>query len=241
MAWRTDDRPNPPGRAPRRHAAPADPAHGWRGLIPFRRAALSENRDLIAGAVGAALAPVASVGFGVPFWVSVPCAVVVYLGLRTLLRPPRLFHGLDPEKYEGVRLGVARTVLGDATKALRELRRHARSIRDGGMRKQFEHLHYVAHTVVQEVEEDPRRLPHVQRLLTYYLPAAVRLAHGYRAVERRLAPGPDRKRKVEDTVARMDRVFADFSDRLVTPDLEDLDLELKLLDDELAQEMGRRR
>lgn len=211
---------------------------GWRGLIHVRRAALSENRDLIAGAVGAILAPVASIGFGVPFWVSVPCAVIAYLGVRTLLRPPRLFEGLDSETYAGVRLGVARTVLSDAIRSLRELRRHARSIRDGEMRKRFEHLHYVAHTIALEVEEDPKRLPHVQRLLTYYLPAAVRLARGYRAVEHRVAATSDRRRKVEKTVARMDRVFADFSDRLVTPEIENLDLELRLLDDELAQEPG---
>ncbi len=239
MAWRTtrtEGRERPPPRRGVRWPV-ARPRRAT--LAALRGTALSDNRDLIGGVLGAALVPVASIGLGVPFWVSIPCAVALFFGVRALLRPRALFEDLDPEQHEGVSLGLARAVLGDADKALGRLRKQAAAIRDGDMRKRFQHLHYVADTVVREVEEKPAKLPHVRRLLTYYLPAAVRLAEGFRAVERKLGPSLDRRQAVLATVQRMDRVFADFSDRLVTPDIDNLDLELKLLDQELEGELRR--
>jgi len=239
MAWRTTRTEG--GEAPPPRKGDRWPAARPRrsALAALRGTAPSDNRDLIGGVLGAAFVPAASIGLGVPLWISIPCAVGLYFGVRALLRPRALFDDLDPERYEGVSLGLARAVLGDADKALGRLHKQAAAIRDGDMRKRFQHLHYVADTVVREVEEKPAKLSHVRRLLTYYLPASVRLAEGYRAVERKLSPSPERRQAVLETVERMDRVFADFSDRLVTPEIENLDLEIKLLDRELEGELRR--
>lgn len=196
----------------------------------------SENRDIVAGGAGAAFAPVSAFLFGIPVWAAIPGAILVYYGVRTLLAPRSLFESIDARSIEAGRLEFARALLTDALKELRTLKEHANGIRRVSVRKAFEHLLVLARRVIADVEKDPTRATSVQRLLTYYLPSAVRLAEGYRVLERKMNPNPERVRQVEQTIVKLDEIFRTYADKLVTRDMDDLDLEMKLLEDEIRDE-----
>ena len=112
-----------------------------------------------------------------------------------------------------------REVLTAAQVDLARLRAAAHAVREPSARRDLDHLHTVAARVIGEVERTPRRLSSVRRLLTYYLPAAVRLGEGYGAL-----------------IGRLDTVFARHADRLSAPEIEGLDVELKLLADAIRTE-----
>lgn len=192
------------------------------------RRALAQNREIIAGAAGGLFAPLAAIAFGIPVLAAVPGAILVYVGLRLALAP----RSADKHLPEG----LSREVLMSAEVSLAALRRSMRALKTKPVRARFEELHGIATKVAREVEEDPGRLADVRRLLTYYLPAAERLAEGYAILETKFNPSIERVRQLEATIRRLHEVFKDYSDRLATREVEDLDVELKLLEDELRNE-----
>lgn len=197
---------------------------------------LSDYRDLIAGAAGGLFAPLATFALGLPVYATLPGAVLVFFGLRMMLAPRELFEGLPDGKFARSRLDLAREVLGGAQRALAELDDHAGMLRDDAVKQQLVHLGRITQDVVAEVEKNPGRLTSIQRLLTYYLPAAVRLAEGYAALERKRHPSEKRLRETRDMIGRLDGIFSDYADRLVMPEVEGLDVELRLLDDAIREE-----
>ena len=93
--------------------------------------------------------------------------------------------------------------------------------------------------MLERVEGDPRRMSRVRRLLTYYLPAAVRLGEGLRVLEAAHRPDAARLAAVGAMIARLDTVFARHADRIDGVAVEGLDVELTLLADALrAEEAG---
>lgn len=196
---------------------------------------LSDNRYIFAGLAGGAFAPLAVWLLGLPAIAAIPGAILVFAGVLVLLQPKRLFEGLDAEHYEVGQLALAEEVLNAAGKDLRRLGAASRQIAKVAVKKKLEHLGDMARRVTLEVERDPSRLRHVRRLLTYYLPASVRMAEGYVAVEKRVRPDRERVAAAEQMLDRLDDVFSDYNDRLVTTEIEGLDLEIKLLDDATRQ------
>jgi hypothetical protein len=192
--------------------------------------------DLIAGAAGGLFAPVATFGLGIPFWLSVPLAVLVFFGVRLLLAPRRLFEGFSFGEIDQASLELAREILERAHTDLAALAESAASIKNAETRKQLMHLHGIASKVVTDVEKKPRRINNVRRLLTYYLPGAARLAAGYQVLESRLSPNRDRVLATERMIEQLDGTFASHADRLTEQEVEGLDLEIKLLEGEIAGE-----
>ncbi|MEO0393382.1 MAG: 5-bromo-4-chloroindolyl phosphate hydrolysis family protein [Pseudomonadota bacterium] len=201
-----------------------------------RHTALSINRDLIAGLTGGGFAPVATFAFGLPIYATLPGAVLVFFGVRLMLAPKGFFEDLDKGDYADARLDLARDVLVQADHALASLAATVEPIENQEIQDRLLHLHRIASDVLSEVERDPKRLMQVQRLLTYYLPSASRLARGYLALERKRNPQVERVAQTEMMITRLDQVFSDYADRLVMPEVEDLDVELQVLDDALREE-----
>jgi len=104
MAWRTTRTEG--GKAPPPRKGDRWPAARPRrsALAALRGTALSDNRDLIGGVLGAAFVPAASIGLGVPLWISIPCAVGLYFGVRALLRPRALFDEVDTKTIDVAKL-----------------------------------------------------------------------------------------------------------------------------------------
>ena len=196
---------------------------------------LSNNRYIFAGLAGGAFAPLAVWLLGLPAIAAIPGAVLVFAGVLVLLQPKRLFEELDAEQYEAGQLALAEEVLNTAARDLQRLGDASRAITKVDVKQKLEHLRDMAKRVTLEVERDPSRLRHVRRLLTYYLPASARMAEGYVAVEKRVRPDRERVVATEQMLDRLDDVFTDYNDRLVTTEIEGLDLEIKLLDDATRQ------
>jgi 5-bromo-4-chloroindolyl phosphate hydrolysis protein len=198
-----------------------------------------EWTDIVAGLAGGLFAPLATFGFGLPWWASVPGAVLVFFGVRLAVQPRRLFEGFDFGEADKASLELAREILSDARAQLDRLAAAASDIKSANVRQKLEHLRGIAARVVDEVEQKPARVNNVRRLLTYFLPAAVRLGDGYRVLER--ANDPDRERiKATDTmIGRLDQVFGRYADRLSQEEVEGLDVELKLLESSIRDEQRR--
>lgn len=192
--------------------------------------------DLWAGLAGGAFAPVASFGLGLPLWVSLPGAVVIFLGTRLALAPRAPFDELDANAIDAAGREFAAEILAAARDDLDRLRDAARAVSAPEIRARLEHLHGIAARVTRDVERKPQRLVSVRRLLTYYLPACVRLGEGFRVLES--ANQPDRKRLAATgaMIARLDSVFGRHADRVNAVEVEGLDVELKLLTDAIHAE-----
>jgi hypothetical protein len=209
-----------------------------------RLSTLRSSVDLWAGLAGGLFAPVASFGFGLPLWASLPGAVLIFVGARLAFAPVGLGEGLDGKTLDGrardtAAIDLAREVVTAAQGDLARLNAAARVVREPSARRHLDHLHIVAARVIGEVERKPRRLSSVQRLLTYYLPAAVRLGEGYGVLEAANRPDHARLDAAGAMIGRLDTVFARHADRLSAPEVEGLDVELKLLADAIgAEERG---
>lgn len=198
--------------------------------------AAAGTADLWAGLAGGLFAPIASFGLGLPLWVSLPGAVLVFLGMRLALAPRRLFEGLDPSAMDSGGRELAAEILTGAHRDLDRLRDAARAVSSPEIRRHLDHLHGIAAGVTREVERKPSRLSGVRRLLTYYLAAAVRLGEGYRVLESAHHPDAARLAATGEMIARLDSVFGRHADRLNAVEVEGLDVELKLLTDAIRAE-----
>jgi hypothetical protein len=195
--------------------------------------------DVLAGLIGGLFAPVATFVFGLPWWASLPGAVLVFLGVRQVAQPRRLFEGFDFDEADRASLALAGEVLSDAQAELKRLHDLAADIATVGVRQRLNHLHLIAEGVVREVEQKPRRVNNVRRLLTYYLPAAGRLASGFRLLERSNAPDRLRVAAIGEMIDRLDQLFGRYADRLSEEEVEGLDVELRLLENSIRDEQGR--
>ena len=205
-------------------------------MKPFRLASSGGSSDLWAGLAGGVFAPLASFGLGLPLWVSLPGAVLVFFGIRLALAPRALFEGVDLDALDAAGLDLAREVLTAAHADIDRLQAAIPQIRDQSVRARLDGLRTVADRVVAEVERKPGRLSSVRRLLTYYLPAAVRLGEGYRVLESANTPDPVRLDAAGAMIARLDPVFGRLADRMSAEEVDGLDVELKLLADSIRTE-----
>lgn len=204
------------------------------GKLPATRD--TGNAVLVAGAAGGLFAPIATFGFGIPFWISVPLAVVIFFGVRLFLAPRRLFEGFEFDAIDQASLALAREVLEQARVDLDSLGEAAAAIRHTKVRERLMHLHGIAKRVIGEVEQRPRRVNNVRRLLTYYLPGAARLAAGYAVIENRMQPSRERVEAAERMISELDGVFTSYADKLTEHEVEGLDVEIKLLENEISGE-----
>ena len=201
-----------------------------------RETPLHRHRGTLAGLIAGIFVPIATFGFGVTIWISLPAAVLIYYGVTLAFSPRGFFEKLPKGDFAEERIKLVRDVLVQADYSLASLAASVEHIRKRDIQERLLHLHRIASDVMSEVERDPKRLMQVQRLLTYYLPSASRLAKGYVALETKRNPQQARITQAEDMVVRLDDIFSDYADRLVMPEVEDLDVELRLLDDALREE-----
>ena len=200
----------------------------------------ADDRNWIAAGLAAALLiPLLVFVVGLPFAVGAGAGVIVFAGLVFLLAPRRLFEGVDVSKVARGRLDLARKVLSDATPLVDRLKITAAKIETTGMGGRVDRLAGTARAIIAGVEADPNRLASVQRFLTYYLPQAVELAENYAVLERQRSPDPARKTEAEELIGKLDEAFSHYADTLLESDLADLDVQLRLLQSSLREDLGQ--
>jgi 5-bromo-4-chloroindolyl phosphate hydrolysis protein len=200
----------------------------------------ADDRNWIAaGIVAALLVPLLVFGAGLPFALGAAASAIVFAGLVFLLAPRRLFEGVDVTKIARGRLDLARKVLTDAAPLVDRLKIAAGRIETTGMSGRVDRLAETARTIIAGVEADPNRLASVQRFLTYYLPQAVELTENYAVLERKRSPDPARKAETEELIGKLDEAFSHYADTLLESDLADLDVQLRLLQSSLREDLGQ--
>jgi len=190
-----------------------------------------------AGVAAALTPPVLVLGFGLPAWLALTVAFIEFVVLWFLLKPGPEPGRLDAGAVGDNRRATARDLLLEGDRALQRLREVPRTIRDQLMREEIRLLVMKAERVMREVQGDPDKVMAVRRMLTFYLPNAASVAEGWRALENRSEPPAERVQQTRETMAQLNDAFSRFADELHEPQLQTLELDLKVLNDALKQDL----
>lgn len=190
------------------------------------------NRVLVAGLGGGFLALLALAL--APAWAAPPAGLAGFLALRWYLSPRGLFRGIAREQRPRVEL--VREVLGRAAHDLAALVAAGQRIEDRAVAARVQRLAGTCNEVCRQLERRPQRLLNVQRLLTFYLPSAVRLAESYGELEARPAAERGHAAETREMLARLESHFGDYARRLEDPQRDTLDVELRLLEQSLDED-----
>jgi hypothetical protein len=194
---------------------------------------------LISAAAAAVAFPAAALGLHLPLWLDGGLSAAVFGGLYLVVRRPAAGSGLDDDSVIEARNQTGRGLLEDGTAALDRLRRSGKMIQDAPMRGQVERLCRTADKVIQGVRTDPGKAMAVRRLLTFYLPNAASLSEGWQALEQRTTPGGDRAEQTRKTMLALNDAFSQYADDLTQPQMQTLDLDLKVLNDALKSDLEK--
>ncbi|QPC93604.1 5-bromo-4-chloroindolyl phosphate hydrolysis family protein [Mesorhizobium sp. INR15] len=174
-----------------------------------------------------------------PFLVSAIIAALVFAGLVFVLAPRQLFEGLDLGSVGGSRVAFARELLAQAQPAAERLAATARSIPDKDMAAKVKNLSDIAADVISRVEAKPESASSVRRFLTYYVPQAAEVAEGYAALANRRAPNQARLASIGSVVTKLQDAFVHYADSLADSELGTLDVDLRLIQESLKEDIGR--
>jgi hypothetical protein len=193
---------------------------------------------LLAGGAAAVALPVLALGAHLPLLLAAPIAAAVFAGVW-LLAPGPTARTLDVDALTETQDGTARALITDAQGALARLQAAGRSVKDAQMKAGLDSLQATASRVLQDLRGHPEHAMAVRRLLTFYLPNAASLAEGWRALEATTKPAPERVAQTRSTVAALDDAFTRFADDLQAPQLQTLDLDLRVLNDALKSDLEK--
>ncbi|MGR4866158.1 5-bromo-4-chloroindolyl phosphate hydrolysis family protein [Caulobacter sp. LARHSG274] len=194
---------------------------------------------LLAAVAAAVTLPLLALGLSLPWWLALALALAVFGGVWLVLKPSGdPGPGLTDEAVLDARSATAQGLLLEATTAMDRLRKVRREIQDPPMRAEIAHLLEVGDKVVREVREDPSRAMAVRRLLTFYLPNAASVADGWRTLEARSVPSTARMTQTREVMGGLSQAFAKYADDVAEPELQTLDLDLKVLKDALKADLS---
>jgi hypothetical protein len=193
---------------------------------------------IVSGVVAAVILPLLA-WIGVPVWLAAIIAIVAFAGLVVLLSPRKLFEGLDVSAVGKEKLAFAQDLLNDAVPAAARLREAAGKIADKTVHERVQHLAALCQDVFAKVEQNPANASAVRRFLSYYVPRAAELAEGYVLLEDKHAPDPARLKEVGDVIEKLEGAFVHYADSLADSELGSLDVDLKLIQSSLKEDLGR--
>ncbi|OEO32859.1 5-bromo-4-chloroindolyl phosphate hydrolase [Devosia insulae DS-56] len=194
---------------------------------------------IVAGLVAAALVAGLSILGGVPFLIAVIIGGLVFAGLVFLLTPRQLFDGVDEKTIGKGQLAYARDLLIEAAAPRQQLELAAEAIDDPEVRLRARHLAEISADVVGKVEANPASATAVRRFLSYYLPRAAEIADGYRLLEQKRNPDTQRLTEINAVMIKLEDAFVHYADGLVDAELGTLDVDLKLIQASLKEDLGR--
>ena len=107
------------------------------------------------------------------------------------------------------------------------------------MRARVRNLSDITADIMARVEQRPENAGQVRRFLTYYLPQAAEVAAGYALLEGAHAPDRRRLDEVGAVIAKLQDGFAHYADGLAESELGTLDVDLRLIQASLKEDIGR--
>ena len=193
---------------------------------------------IIAGVVAAIVLPGLAL-IGVPFVIAALIAAVAFAGIVVLLSPRKLFEGLNISAIGKEKVAFAQDLLNDAVPAAARLREAAGRIADKTVKDRVLHLAAICEDVFAKVEANPANASAVRRFLSYYVPRAAEVAEGYAVLEDKHAPDPAKLAEVAGVVEKLEGAFVHYADGLADSELGSLDIDLKLIQASLKEDLGR--
>jgi hypothetical protein len=191
------------------------------------------SATLLASLAAAVTFPLLALATPLPWWWAAGASAAVFVGVW-LAGKPSSGGGLSDDAVLEARGDTSRRLVADAVDAIARLRKAAGSIRDPDMREQVSALLQTGERVVKDVRENPDRAMAVRRLLTFYLPNAASVAEGWRTLETRTsASATERMTQARDVMKSLTAAFDQYADAVAEPELQTLDLDLKILKDAL--------
>ncbi|HEX3945543.1 MAG TPA: 5-bromo-4-chloroindolyl phosphate hydrolysis family protein [Rhizomicrobium sp.] len=192
---------------------------------------------LLAGALGAIALPVCVFLLHLPLWLGLIVGGGVFAGLRLALRPSGF--GLKLDDMSEAQQETVRGLIGDGNDALDRLKRTIPNIKDARMKAMVQGLGGTADKVFARLKGNPDRAMSVRRMLTFYLPNAASIAEGWETLERNADPSPQRMAQTRDVMSALNDAFGKFATEADAPELQDLDLSLKLVKDSLKADLEK--
>ncbi len=194
---------------------------------------------LIAAGLAAIVFPATALGLHLPLWIDAGLSVAVLSGAYMVISRPSSVDGIDEDQVIEARNQTGRGLVDDGADALERLRKAGKAIKDAAMRGQVDSLCRTADKVIRDVRADPSKAMAVRRLLTFYLPNAASLTEGWQTLEQRATPGGDRAEQTRKTMLALNDAFSKFADDLTAPQMQTLDLDLKMLNDALKSDLEK--
>jgi hypothetical protein len=200
---------------------------------------LSRGTAILLAAVAAAFVmPAAAIGLHLPLWLDLGLSGGTFAGGFLLLRSGKQ-DTLDTEMLTDARNQTALGLVRDGQAALDRMKKALTQIKDPAVRGQVDSLARTGQKVVTDIRADSSRAMAVRRLLTFYLPNAASIAEGWVALEGRATPSPERMAQTGATLRALNEAFAKFSDDMVEPQMQTLDIDLKVVNDALKADLEK--
>lgn len=130
-------------------------------------------------------------------------------------------------------------VLGEAHADQAKLMRVATTLQTERIATKIRAMAEKSDKLIRLVEQDADRLRPISRFFTYYLPSAVKLAEGFKILENLPDPNPERVAGTEEMMDRLDDAFDQMSRKAYEADIGKHDIEMRLLDQSLEEELER--
>jgi 5-bromo-4-chloroindolyl phosphate hydrolysis protein len=134
---------------------------------------------------------------------------------------------------------AVKAAFADALPALARLEKVIETTPKNQMRDRLERIALTGRKIIVEVEADPALLTAVSRLLTYYLPRTADLAEAYAQLREKGVEAPERRSAMEDVVGKLEDAFTHYESRLVDDDFKGVDVDIRLLNEALKEDLGR--
>ena len=195
---------------------------------------------IAAGVAAAAALPVGEFALGLPLALAIPAAVAVYAGtaLAFTLGPRARPAPIDFARIDRAQSGVVADLLKDGEAQIARLRAASRQLRSVTARPILGQMADAARKILDRLAAEPGKLASVRRFLTYYLPRSAEIAEGLVTIERQRNADMMRLVETEAMLARLGRAFLFYADAFDKADIETLDVEMKLVDRALAEDLG---
>ena len=124
-------------------------------------------------------------------------------------------------------------------RALSEMRRLNDSIEDETISAQIDHLEEVTRQIIDQVIQEPKKLPQIRRFLNYFLPTTLKILNAYDRMDAVGISGENidaTKAKVEDMMGTIVKAFDKQLDSLFGAEAMDISTDITVMENLLAQE-----
>ena len=124
-------------------------------------------------------------------------------------------------------------------RALSEMHRLNDSIEDETISAQIDHLEEVTRKIIDQVIQDPKKLPQIRRFLNYFLPTTLKILNAYDRMDAVGISGENidaTKAKVEAMMGTIVKAFDKQLDSLFGAEAMDISTDITVMENLLAQE-----